>query len=1053
MSIFAQIRTRGIMKNLNHKNLLVHLLYSTLIFVGTLHVRANDLGRELTFRNLTTSNHPDLNAAYYFTQDQTGYVWVSTASGLCRYDGTRISSYKAKDSLGKDIQSTHFASLTTPNDKILSVGISGLSVFDRRTLEIKTSEALKGYKGYRIFRTKEDPSKFWITTNRDILLYNRETDRIEKSFDPNTILPQNASRTNNRLYGYISPSGEFIVGSYDYCLVWNTKNQSFSGFATPRPDPSRSSHVGSIIAHRSKPDLLYLGTEQGLFLYNRTTKKSKQIFRTERVDALLYDKQGRLWVGSSIGLLCLDENDNTIAHYTHASNNPTSLVDNLIHNLFIDSQNNLWVGTERGISIVSLGNVYHHFNLFDITGDKRGNYIHRIIHDSVSQNVIMAGSNGVVIYNERSRHSTWLSTQSKNPEHRLLADKVVGVTLDRPKNLLWLSTSHGLHSYDMNRERTTAYNIVGPDPKFHSGWLYNVIEDQQGLLYLSTYESGLFAVRKDDLINGKRGQVFRADKHYTTSSDCYRIKTDKAVPFPYFTDTSSIWISYQGAGIERIKRDKAEQITVWDSQHGNLNDENVHAMCAIRGGKLLAYTYHDLYTVDTASNEVRKLSVVGLGNNLKIVSQIDSSLFWTCTELGLQKVDVERAAVVQYAELPTASNLTDIFYDNSSHRLYYSTQSAYGYIQTELLPNTRELSTVVISRFSLRGEAVEVSKNYDERMILPRAIEYMDRIELDYNQNTFTIEFSSPDHSSLSPAIYQYRLKGLAHQWETNYNGENGAKFTGVDPGNYTFQVAMVNQTGELLSNVASIEIMVLPPWWLSAWAYVVYSMIVAALLAFVWLRIRERQRARIEKVKREKSLLYSQMKIGFLADIFKRLDDPIGRIISQVPNNSHVRQSVESLREISSQFIGIINTHNEQIDADQQAVSNMPLWKIEGEAGGGEFVEIPQSSESKLMATITQIVEQNIQNEGLNVATLSSLSGLSSKRIYSLLKTTRAMTPTDYIRHVRLQHAAKLLRQGSFSVSEVLYLVGFSSHSYFTKCFKAEFGSTPKEYSKTSIS
>lgn len=322
-------------------------------------------------------------------------------------------------------------------------------------------------------------------------------------------------------------------------------------------------------------------------------------------------------------------------------------------------------------------------------------------------------------------------------------------------------------------------------------------------------------------------------------------------------------------------------------------------------------------------------------------------------------------------------------------------------------------------------------------------------LELDYNQNTFTLEFSSPNHSWLSSAIFRYRLLGLSEQWEQTNTGDKGAKFTGVRPGNYTFQVAMVNQTGELLSNVASIEVRVLPPWWLSAWAYVVYSMLAAALLGFVWLRIRERQRAKIEKVKREKSLLYSQMKIGFLADIFKRLSDPIGHIVSQVPHNEQVRESVDSLREISSQFIGVINTHNEQIDADQQTVSNMLLWKTEHDVQLGSLAPMPQSAEHKLIDNLAQIVEQNIQNEGLNVATLSALSGLSAKRIYSLLKSAHGVTPTDYIRHVRLQHAAKLLRQGGFSVSEVLYLVGFSSHSYFTKCFKTEFGSTPKEYSK----
>jgi AraC-like DNA-binding protein len=56
-------------------------------------------------------------------------------------------------------------------------------------------------------------------------------------------------------------------------------------------------------------------------------------------------------------------------------------------------------------------------------------------------------------------------------------------------------------------------------------------------------------------------------------------------------------------------------------------------------------------------------------------------------------------------------------------------------------------------------------------------------------------------------------------------------------------------------------------------------------------------------------------------------------------------------------------------------------------------------------------------------------------------------MTPVELIRNLRMKKAASLLKEGKFSVSEVMYMVGFSNSGYFSKCFQKAFGVTPKEY------
>ena len=71
---------------------------------------------------------------------------------------------------------------------------------------------------------------------------------------------------------------------------------------------------------------------------------------------------------------------------------------------------------------------------------------------------------------------------------------------------------------------------------------------------------------------------------------------------------------------------------------------------------------------------------------------------------------------------------------------------------------------------------------------------------------------------------------------------------------------------------------------------------------------------------------------------------------------------------------------------------------------------------------------------------------GMGNKQLYRKLKALTGQTPVEYIRDMRMQKAAKLLKAGKFSVSEVMYTVGFSNSSYFSKCFSKAFGMTPTE-------
>ena len=105
------------------------------------------------------------------------------------------------------------------------------------------------------------------------------------------------------------------------------------------------------------------------------------------------------------------------------------------------------------------------------------------------------------------------------------------------------------------------------------------------------------------------------------------------------------------------------------------------------------------------------------------------------------------------------------------------------------------------------------------------------------------------------------------------------------------------------------------------------------------------------------------------------------------------------------------------------------------------------QSADERLLSEMATIVATNISNPDLNVTYLAEKTGISSKQVYRKIKQYLGITPVEFIRHIRLKKAAQLLEQKNFSVSEVMYMVGFNSHGYFSKCFSKQFGCSPRTF------
>ena len=113
--------------------------------------------------------------------------------------------------------------------------------------------------------------------------------------------------------------------------------------------------------------------------------------------------------------------------------------------------------------------------------------------------------------------------------------------------------------------------------------------------------------------------------------------------------------------------------------------------------------------------------------------------------------------------------------------------------------------------------------------------------------------------------------------------------------------------------------------------------------------------------------------------------------------------------------------------------------------SGANEQV-LASSTEKDFIQTLLKYINDNIDNSDLSVEELAAHLNLSRSHLYRKIKALTGKTVSEFIRRIRLERAKQILERGNLSISETCYKVGFSSPSYFSKCFKAHFGVLPTE-------
>ncbi len=143
---------------------------------------------------------------------------------------------------------------------------------------------------------------------------------------------------------------------------------------------------------------------------------------------------------------------------------------------------------------------------------------------------------------------------------------------------------------------------------------------------------------------------------------------------------------------------------------------------------------------------------------------------------------------------------------------------------------------------------------------------------------------------------------------------------------------------------------------------------------------------------------------------------------------------SFEFLRQQVMSLLG--NRQNER-----EAFSKRPFFPVKN-------MQMSKEDEA-FMKKVLDVINANLDDEAFNVERMAEELCMSRSSLLRKIKTLFNMAPLDFIRLIRLKKAAELIQEGKYRVGEICYMVGFNSHSYFSKLFSKQFGMTPKDFEK----
>lgn len=788
-------------------------------------------------------------------QDRAGLMWICTHKGLYSYDGYRATPHPCSDIPTQ----THCA--IQIGERIWTGTDHGVRIYDLPSGQYVVNKTVAESSPNSVRALLQSGGNVWIGHARGLLRYETERDRIEQV--------ALSGKTDRPLGVYCIHEDEsgLYVGTFDGLYRLDPESGKFRRIgAQPY---SRQKGPGRLFVYAICRDderkCLWIGTQHGLWRYDPRQECLAQEMELPNtvINSIAIDRNGAVVIGSDAGLFI--RNGSLMQHITHDARNRASLADDDIESLLTDRDGNLWIGTHNGISLARSRQAWETVPLHLFTQSGRGLFPSSMLKDR-SGGLWLGGTNGIVHIRKTGEVE---QHHIHSPRHPLPHNSIHTFYEDRD-GAIWAATDGGAIRYDRASGRFAAFPVR--TELYNAQWCYALAETDDGRLWTGTFSSGIFIFDKRRILANRGGAPDALLRSEIGNGSVSRMKADPQ---------GTIWVLYYDRGIDRIAADgRVDHVDLTPYIGTEIIpsdmavDDEGFVWAGFPGGAL---------RIDSRSGQTLRIDFSDWhdGEILAIGTMPDA--VWFSTTDGLVWSIDRKTLKTMLIPLPVRQ-YPSLCYDVCQQAMLLGCSDAVMRVKLPLPQTPHPARRPVLTGMTVDGEPFRPT----DRNGTPYSIDYATKITLRNPENKFSIYFSAMNFAPEGSDKYAYRMEPTQEEWAALTSGVSSVSFLNLPPGSYRFSVCRLDASGTLpgpneKNAVRRLDIVIRPPLYASTAAWVLYSLILTGVAAYVVYSVRLRIRLRQMRFEKETLLAQSSAKVSFLADISHDLKTPLSLIIGPV--------------------------------------------------------------------------------------------------------------------------------------------------------------------------
>lgn len=896
-------------------------------------------GQEYRFVNIDRHQGLSHNFVRVIHRDKTGFVWIGTESGLNRFDGYSIKIFRNDPADSSSLPNDYIKRLfEAPGGELGVITGSGVCFYNPATetfsKEYRFLDKKSTINSANVLNVIHDNAgNYWfLLENGGLLCYNENTKSTlslkHSDGDNSTISSNNVTSLaphHDGSYWIAHSNGVVENAVFDKGKLRVVKRISFLPTSLRKMDKPLQSEL---VIDKDGDLWGYIGNvDEGVFYYNTRQNKiyhlrkdsSPAALSSDVISGIVQDDEGYIWISSSnSGIDILNKKNFSVKRVSHDADIGTSLGANSATTIYKDKEGIIWVGTfKKGLSVFH--ETMKRFPIYNRNSKPYGlpfEDVNHFVEDKKGNLWLGTNGGGLLYFDRKSGKFTTYRHNPKDP-YSLSSDIVVSLFLDH-EDKLWIGTFYGgLNCFD-GTKFTRYQHRTDDSTSLSDKSVWEIFEDSRQRLWFGTLEGGV------NLFDRK-----------TKTFALYSPPQRKALVSSY---TSTIIEDRQGnlwfgtsLGID-VLMNKTGDIVHFESEKNNPASLVSNIILGIREdskGRMWIGTAGGLSIWQADKKRfINFTDKNGLPhNNIMAMEEDAEGRLWLSTSNGIScatvssKGDSIQVSFANYSEVDGLQG--ERFNEDASIRLktgelVFGGDNGFNIFKPEDIGHGKTIPQLVFTDFQLFNQSIQPRSKSDNQFSLPSSITTSPSIVLAASDNVFSIEFAALNFIQPNKIKYKYKLEGFNDNWLEADANNRKVTFTNLNAGNYTFRVIATNNDGEWNEKGISLPIKVLPPFWKSWKAYVLYMLMlfVALFVTRKLIEQGERMKFAIKQQQEEatRSREMDMMKTRFFTNVSHEFRTPLSLIVSPLEKLSEQvkdtdqRKNIDLIQRNTKRLLNLVN-------------------------------------------------------------------------------------------------------------------------------------------------